>query len=201
MKGIKAVVIAVFLAALLPGCKKDDDKDGSLDTAALLALSTFTDNRNGTVTSSTGLIWAKCSYGQVWSSALNNCSGTGTESAYGAQSMAYCSVENSCHDTSTLYASSGPAFSACSSYSVSGITGWRLPTVAELQGLSTTLNRTSLLVLFPQTPDDKDAWSRETNSSKTDYSEAYGVSYASSTYGQKTSYNKVSAPLYVRCVK
>lgn len=180
-------------------CKKDEEED--LDMTALLVLATFRDNLNGTVTAPTGLIVAKCSYGQVWNGALNNCAGTGSESAYGAQSMAYCSVANSCHDTSTLYATSGPAFTACSSYSVSSVTGWRLPTVAELQGLTTSLNRTSLLVLFPQTPDDKDAWSRETNSSKTDYSESYGVSFAQSTFGQKTSYNKVSAPLYVRCVK
>lgn len=200
MKTFQTALIALLVLLAFSACKKDEE-DESLDYAALLALSTFRDNLNGTVTGPTGLLIAKCSYGQAWSSGLNNCAGTGSESAYGAQSMAYCAVENSCNDTSTLYANSGPAYTACSNFSVSGVTGWRLPTVAELQGITTALNRTSLLVLFPQTPDDKDAWSTETNSSKTDYSESYGVSFASSTYGQKTSYNKVSAPLYVRCVK
>jgi len=198
MSKILSALLAISLLFAL-SCKKDEEED--LDFNSLLVLATFRDNLNGTVTGPTGLIMAKCSYGQVWNGGLNNCAGTGSESAYGAQSMAYCSVANSCHDTATLYASSGPAYTACSSYSVSGITGWRLPTVAELQGLTTALTRTSLLVLFPQTPDDKDAWSTETNSSKTDYSEAYGVSFAQSTFGQKTSFNKVSAPLYVRCVK
>ncbi len=192
--------LALLLLAFLPlfACKKDSND--SLDFAKLLVLATFRDNNNGTVTAPSGFLIAKCSYGQVWNSGLNNCAGTGSSTTYGAQSMAYCSVANSCYD-SALNANAGPAYTACAGYAVNGISGWRMPSSTELLSLTTSLTRTSFLVLFPQTPDDKNFWTRDTNPNKTDYSEAYGVSFAESTFGEKTSYNKVSVPLYVRCVK
>jgi hypothetical protein len=192
------LLIALLAVSSLVSCKKSSDD--SLDFATLLVLATFRDNGNGTVSAPGGYTIAKCAYGQVWNAALNNCAGTGSSSTYGAQSLAYCTVANSCHDAA-LNASSGPAFAACSTYSVSSITGWRLPTVAELQAMTSSLSRSSLILLFTQTPDDKYFWSRETNPNKSDYSEAYGISFADSTFGDKTSYNKVSVPLYVRCVK
>ncbi|MBL8021837.1 MAG: DUF1566 domain-containing protein [Leptospirales bacterium] len=193
-------ILLLGLGVLLVSCKKTEDKE-SVSYSDLALLATFGDQGNGTITAPGGYLVAKCAVGQVWNGGLNNCAGTGSGTTYGAQSVAYCSVANSCADTTTLQATSGPAFVACSNYSVSGITGWRLPSVSELTSLTTSFNRATILLMFPQTPDDKFFWTRETNPNKTDYSEAYGVSFAESTFGTMTSYDKVASPLYVRCVK
>ncbi|MCE9599664.1 MAG: DUF1566 domain-containing protein [Spirochaetia bacterium] len=200
MRLIRISFVILLASFMITACKKTADED-AVSYADLALLATFGDQGNGTITAPGGYLVAKCAVGQVWNGGLNNCSGTGSGTTYGAQSMAYCSVANSCSDTTTLLATSGPAFVACANYSVSGITGWRLPSVTELTGLTTSFNRNTIILMFPQTPDDKFFWTRETNPNKTDYSEAYGISFAETTFGTMTSYDKVASPLYVRCVK
>ncbi|MBK7057027.1 MAG: hypothetical protein IPH52_18640 [Leptospiraceae bacterium] len=75
----------------------------------------FTDNNNGTiqlaVTAKTWggqtytaqtLTWMKCSHGQAWKSSTNDCTGTGTATAYGATGVQYCNIaDQSCNDAVT----------------------------------------------------------------------------------------------------
>jgi len=198
---LAAGLLLALLMLPFAGCSKSKSSSKDAISYAMLSiLSTFTDNRNGTITSPNGYLIAKCAVGQVWNSSLNNCAGTGSASAYGAQSMAYCLVANSCNDSS-LNANSGPAYTACSNYSVSSVTGWRLPSIVELQSLTGSLNRASILTVFPETPDDKYFWSREADSTSTSYSQALGISFAENSFGTKQGFDKVSSALYVRCFK
>ncbi len=50
---------------------------GTTNTAASATTTHLTDNNNGTINDpETGLIWKKCSEGQVWDGVDNNCTGT-----------------------------------------------------------------------------------------------------------------------------
>ncbi len=196
----KNIALGIVLALVVgTSCKKDSD-GSSLDwSAQLLASNSFTDMGNGSVQAiSTGLIWTKCSVGQVWNATLNNCTGTGSGTVYGAASKAFCSVdyENGCIDNNTLVASSGPAFDSCAAL------GYRLPTLFELEAFANTVaDRATLLIVFPQTPDDKPFWSGSQNTTQTSGKEAKVVYFAENTFGQTDSFNKASGVAYVRCVR
>jgi hypothetical protein len=94
--------------------------------------SDFIDNKDGSVTDlRTSLTWAKCSIGQTYTLSSNSCSGSGAVS----------------------YATWSNALAAAESYSINGITDWRLPNIKELGSLvdrscaEPTINST----LFPNT--------------------------------------------------
>ncbi|MDZ7832996.1 MAG: DUF1566 domain-containing protein [Desulfobacterales bacterium] len=90
----------------------------------------LTDNQDGTVTDhNTGLVWQKCSHGQTWDEATNECSGTPT--AYNWQD----------------------ALAAAESLRWANHTDWRLPDINELQTLidDTTSNPAILDILADDT--------------------------------------------------
>jgi hypothetical protein len=94
--------------------------------------SDFIDNKDGSVTDlRTSLTWAKCSIGQTYTSSSNSCSGSGALS----------------------YATWGNALAAADSYSINGITGWRLPNIKELGSLvdRSCAEPAINLTLFPNT--------------------------------------------------
>lgn len=198
----KYIALGLVLAlAVGTSCKKKDDGTALDWSAQLLASGSFTDLGNGSVQAvSTGLIWTKCTIGQSWNGTLNNCTGTGSGTVYGAASKAFCSVdfENGCIDNNTLVASSGPAFDSCAALG----NGYRLPTIFELEAFANTVaDRNTLLIVFPQTPDDKPFWSGSQNTSQTSGKEARVVFFAENTFGQTDSFNKASGVAYVRCVR
>lgn len=94
--------------------------------------SDFIDNKDGSVTDlRTSLTWAKCSIGQTYTLSSNSCSGSGAIS----------------------YATWGEALAAAESYSINGITDWRLPNIKELGSLvdRSCAEPSINLTLFPNT--------------------------------------------------
>ncbi len=171
-------------------------------TAMLYTLqSSFTDNGDGTVTDSTGVMWSKCAFGQVFNASLNNCTGTGGYTTYGAQSVSYCELDGGCYDISTLEANSGPAYNACANFSQAGYTDWKLPNRTQLAAITSGLTREDFLYIFPETPDDKYFWTSNTNTTTSAAKESYGISFATNYFGDEASFNKVSSNLYVRCIR
>lgn len=72
----------------------------------------FTDNQDGTVTDpDTGLVWQRCSYGQVWDDDTKTCAGTATTHTW------------------------QDALAAAEELDWAGHTDWRLPDINELQTL------------------------------------------------------------------
>ncbi len=173
----------------------------------------FRDNMNGTVSftgsgdgyTGVNLVFMKCSQGQVWSSATNDCTGTGSAPNYGA----------------ATYTSSG---GGCSSLSFAGRSAgsWRMPTGNELATLIQCTNRAkvaypgscgagnytvpAISVLFPQTPSTGGSfpgryWSGETfvppGSPPTTFQ--YTSNFFDSTYsGARPNFGGFQ--MHVRCV-
>ncbi len=194
---IKIIILMItFIVFNYNYCKNEEKKDSSL---ALAVIGSFQDNFNGTVTDSSGKMWMKCAYGQVWSDITNTCTGTGGGTTYGAQSVAACDVEGFCYDSTTLTLNSGPAYNACKSVNLGGFTDWRLPTRYELAGLIQSLsNRETMLLVFPNSPDDKFFWTGSIN--EVDPKLAYSVNTASTDFGKEYTRNTTTV-LYVRCVR
>lgn len=195
-----ALGLLVFLAVLLslPGCTNPRDKESTLDSGTSLYLfSTYRDNGNGTMTDPNGLVWMRCAYGQVWDPNLYACTGTGSGTTFGAKSLALCTTAGYCTDLVSLVANAGPAFLACDGLDFAGSTAWRLPTIYELSGLGTGNDRKTLLMVFPNTPDDKYFWSGSQDVNDTKLSRA--VSFAGTDFGADYGRTQTEAN-YVKCV-
>lgn len=83
------------------------------------------------------LVWSKCSHGQVYNPANNDCTGTGNVgNNYGAQTAQYCSSDDeSCNDVVTKELNGTGAstlWDACNGLTLGGRT-WRVPTINELK--------------------------------------------------------------------
>ncbi|MBK9500918.1 MAG: DUF1566 domain-containing protein [Leptospiraceae bacterium] len=197
-------------------------------TAIVRNWGVFTDNNNGTiqlaVTAGTfggqtytaqTLTWMKCSHGQAWKSSTNDCTGTGTATAYGATGVQYCNIaDQSCNDAGTgLLNGTGTssAYTACNGLNAGagtyGKTNWRVPTKNELKLLiecntTTTMPNDgadcggspspSINTLFPNTVATK--YSSSTTASPT--SDAWFVDFLDSRVDSNTK----GTSKYVRCV-
>ena len=111
---------------------------GLLCALALPAWAAFTDNGDGTITdTSTGLVWDKCSRGQVWDNTTPPGTCTGTASSYDwAAALAQATAANAA--------------------SHQGQAGWRLPNRTELESL-VKIDAVSPAIdgtYFPATPSD-----------------------------------------------
>jgi hypothetical protein len=135
----KKLLIAVFVSTgfYAIGVHADNILSCDAENTAITATTThLTDNNDGTITDpETGLIWKKCSEGQSWSTAGNNCSGTENTYTWAAALQRAQSVNTG----------SGENFSQ---------TDWRLPNVKELASIAElrceapAINNT----VFPNTP-------------------------------------------------
>jgi hypothetical protein len=194
----KSVYLMIFLILGFASCNSKSSSDNNMNNLIALAsgAGTWSDNGNGTITSPSAQIWMKCAVGQVWDGALNQCSGTGGYTTYGAKSYTYC-TDTYCYDVTSFAANSGPAYDACNTLTLAGYS-WRLPTRYELTLATTNLTYDQWKVIFPQTPDDKYFWSSTTDSSSKD--SAVGVSFAKTSYGTVDVIKKTT-PLYIRCIK
>ncbi|MBW7857796.1 MAG: DUF1566 domain-containing protein [Leptonema sp. (in: Bacteria)] len=191
------LVIAFSLLAI--ECSNPKDKEKKLDSGAQLSvILSFHDNGNGIVTGPDGLLWMKCAIGQVWDSSLNTCTGTGGGTTFGARSMKFCEVAAGCVSPATLVADSGPAFNACNTVTVGGLTGWRLPTKFELANLGSGMDRPTMLMIFPQTPDDKEFWSASQD--ENDANLARAMSFSGVNFGKEYGRQKTDVK-YVKCVR
>ena len=183
---------------LLAGCLDPKKKEKVLDAgAAATVLLSYHDNGNGTVTGPDGLLWMKCAYGQVWDAAWNACTGIGGGTTFGAKSVKFCEIASGCVGPS-LTADSGPAFDACNSMTAGGLTGWRLPTKYELGNIGKGMDRSTMLLIFPQTPDDKEFWSASQDEEDADLVRA--MSFAGINFGQEFGRQKTDVK-YVKCVR
>lgn len=117
-----------------------------------------------------GLLWMRCTHGQIWNTAAGDCTGTGSSSfnVYGAQTVQYCSTgDNACNDAnpagegSNVYGNlngsgSSSAWDACNNLNAGagtyGKTTWRVPRKSELAGLITgSTNPTIDTAMFANT--------------------------------------------------
>ncbi len=107
------------------------------NTAIIATTEHLTDNTNGIIIDpETGLIWKKCSEGQIWSNnADNNC--TGTAATY--------TWQEALQRAQAVNTGSGENFSQ---------TGWRLPNIKELAAIAELRCNNPIIneTFFPQTP-------------------------------------------------
>ncbi len=148
--------------------------------------------------------FAKCTYGQIYNSSLNSCSGNGITSQF-------CnSADNSCNSgNSNLPLSNGPIFNICNGYSIGGRNGWRVPTKNELKLLNECISPSDL-------PNDNSQCSTSNNPTINSlFPNSYGAEYwTSTTYipnniyawyvgfsdGRNGPYDSKTANLYLRCI-
>lgn len=113
-----------------------------------------------------GISYMRCSQGQTYRAATNDCQGTGGSAPYGANMYAYCATnDNACNDNlpdgenSTLVnghlnnLGSSEAFAACGSLNAGtgtlGKTTWRVPRMSELGALLEYTGSTGKNVIDP----------------------------------------------------
>ncbi|MCP5513805.1 MAG: DUF1566 domain-containing protein [Leptospiraceae bacterium] len=154
------------------------------------------------------LYFAKCTHGQTYNSATNDCTGMGSSGDnYGATKVQFCTGNgNTCNGyDANQPVSSGPLFNTCNGSSLAG-KSWRVPTKNELKLTIQCTDQTKLpndgtncgqypnpamSSLFKNTPDDG-YWS--SSSYVADPLNAYVFDFVSSFINRKTNY------YYVRCV-
>ena len=151
---------------------------GLLCALALPAWAAFTDNGDGTITdSTTGLVWDKCSRGQVW----DNTTPPGT-----------CTGAASQHDWAAALAEARAANSA----SHRGHADWRLPNRTELESL-VQINAVSPAIdgtYFPATPSN---WYWTSTTFAPNPANAWLVDF----YDGSTNAGYKASPVHVRLVR
>ena len=144
---------------------------GSIGSA--LAGETYSDNGDGTVTDpTTGLIWKRCSEGQVWDGATSACTGTNTPYAF----------DNANALTGTV--------------TFAGQSDWRVPNIRELQTIvdRSVVSPTIDKAAFPNTTTSC-VWS-----DTADFSIAGNAWSVNFSYGNADSTSQASTPVrYVLC--
>ncbi|GBF51702.1 hypothetical protein LPTSP4_32400 [Leptospira ryugenii] len=200
------------------------DEEASIVFTGILLNTGFTDNRDGTVTDNiAGLIWRKCSQGQVYRIANNDCQGIERVTAtnpilnigsdtirWGATPLAYCSIATQACNTlnvpQVLIGSSplvisgeSEAFRSCNALNdANGAPGWRVPNPIELQRL-TLGGRNAMLALFPQTQEEY-YWTNLSRAEDVIGQTAATVIFEQVRFGE-IEYRTKTDRYYVRCVR
>lgn len=227
---LKIQSIILLIAAVLfftIGCQADKEKDfygfGEEETSTLLAglilNQGFVDSRDGNILDQqASLVWKKCSAGQVYRSAENDCRGVQSGSPFtpydgltwGAVKLTHCSNNTWACNTSyyphSLTGNSGfvvpgisEAFNHCNALNNgNGFPGWRVPSPYELTRLSLG-GRSALLQVFPDTQEDL-YWSGWSHAEDLDGANAEAVDFDRQSFGEKKVRFKTEK-YYVRCVR
>ncbi len=193
----------------------DGHADSESDTAKIVCV--IADNNNGTVDIATSgseyLTWKKCSQGQVWNEAENDCTGIGDATDdYGIQKYQYCSSQtNDCDneiilDGSEDNGSTSGVWNECDglnnvengdgSFGFAGRTGWRVPTLAELEAFNDIyINYSSYLQNITFTVFVESLYWSSTNINTTNaYTSSFYPPHYQTSQTLKDDYN------YVQCV-
>ena len=143
---------------------------GLLCALALPAWAAFTDNGNGTITdTTTGLVWDKCSRGQVWDNTTPPGTCTGTANSH-------------------TWAAALTEATAANSASHRGQADWRLPNRTELESLI-QINAHSPAIdgtYFPATPNNS-YWTSTSYAPDPAYAWYVNFDYGDTYAGYKTS--------------
>ncbi|MCC5813963.1 MAG: DUF1566 domain-containing protein [Leptospira sp.] len=229
MKYINKIKPIIVLASIvfLANCQAEKEKDfygyGEEELAVLLtgliSNRNLVDANDGTILDQqNGLYFQKCSAGQLYRAAENDCRGRQTPSLFtpndivrwGAQQFAYCSNNtwacNSRNAPFELVANSGfavpgesEAFKFCNALNnENGSPGWRLPSPVELSRL-TIGGRNAMLLLFPDTQENW-YWSGWGRADDLDGQTAIAVSFDREDFGEEKAFQKTDRK-YVRCVR
>ncbi|WP_411824764.1 surface adhesin Lsa25 [Leptospira sp. 'Mane'] len=221
-KRIQIIILSLLLSAFILNCEAKPEKDfygiseeeTNLLVAGFLANQSLTDTRTGTIRDpAAGLEWQKCSVGQVYRQAQNDCQGAAAGTVlnpqdpyrYGARQLAYCdSKTHACNRVTVpqvllavseiAISGSSEAYLACSALG----TSWRVPTPIELKRLTET-GRISVLNYFPQTQ-EAEYWSSWSNEQDIPGETAISISFDRQSFGQQKNTVKTDRN-YVRCVK
>ncbi len=175
---------------------------------------TYSNTGNGTVLdSSLGVEWKKCTQGQTFRSAGNDCQGTVSATyipvnaqTYGAELKTYCNVNG--HDCNSLSLPptlkspinnvTSEAYSSCADDRTAGQSDWRVPTYLELKKLAAS-GQNMLTTFFPNTVDEY-YWSSWSDENDVTGKTAKAISFSGTNFGNEKSFNK-DTRFYVRCVR
>ncbi len=209
---------------LFPGLS---DEDSSLLLTGLVLNQGYTDNRDGTITdNAANLIWRKCTQGQVYRGANNDCEGIQRPSTvnpfftqgadtnnWGALQLAYCSnATNACNqltvpqilqgESAILVSGISEAFQSCNALNAIGAnpaTAWRVPNPLELQRLTLGGRNALIGVHFPNTIEDY-YWSSWSNPEDLLGQTGSTVIFERKRFGETELRTKTDR-YYVRCVR
>lgn len=224
MKNSLYFISFIFILSIF-NCQAELDKatfgipneEANLIIVGLLANNTtYADTGNGTILDNAlNLEWKKCSQGQSFRQAQNDCQGTTNPTdytpedqyLYGATAYNYCNVPgNTCNSLSipqTLLASTtenvySEAYNSCDNEVFDGKSDWRVPAAIELQSL-TSSGKTSLVSYFPNTATSYywSSWGNEEDD--TGYT-AEAISFREDSFGEEEHIIK-TRKLYVICVR
>ncbi|WCL49024.1 Lcl domain-containing protein [Leptospira sp. GIMC2001] len=233
MKKLKKLYTILLCVSVLivVGCKAEPetdtfglgDEEFSTVLTGLLLNTGFTDLQDGTVLDKpANLIWQKCSAGQVYRSAENDCRGKQSPSLFtavdatkwGAAQLAYCNsntyacnalsappelIPNGSINPGIQVNGTSEAYEYCKSLNnASGFPGYRVPNPYELQRL-TFGGRTAMLALFPDTQEAL-YWSSWSRLDDLTGETAVAVDFDRSGLGEEKAIVKVDRN-YVRCVR
>jgi|GEM_PF-1287950 len=230
-------LILIFLISFGWNCQEEpvknlfpglSNEDATLLITGTLLNQGYTDNRDGTVTdNASGLVWQKCSQGQVYKRDSNDCQGfqrgatqsnpflnLGSDALlWGAQIFSYCSnATNACNsltipqtlqgESSILVSGVSEAFQTCQALNPQGAavaTSWRVPNPIELQKLSIGGRNALIAVHFPNTVEDY-YWSSWSHAEDLLGQSATAVIFERKRFGETELRTKTDR-YYMRCVR
>jgi hypothetical protein len=227
MKNQSFILLVLLFGFMLIGCEAKKEKDTwglsdeelSLVLTGVIVNTNYNDLLDGTVLDKqAGLIWSKCSQGQVYRKTENDCRGKVSGSLYtpndqilwGASTYAYCNTNTwACNSKSIplnlvenaefILPGYSEAFNSCNSLNSSnGFPGWRVPTNLELVKL-TIGGRIALMQYFPDTVENLywSSWSKQDDQTG---EKAIAVNFDRQKFGEEQNIDKV-AKTYLRCIR